>query len=276
MASGYEVEVTISSAKYLKNVNWRHGDLKPYAVVWVDPSAKFSTRVDEDGDTCPVWGDTLVIPLRSSIDYSTLFVDIVQARPSEDVKPLIGSARVPLREILDDVGVGGRSELRPKLKRPSGRPHGKLELRIMIRQPRYRAPDPYYATPYAVPQPPPPQQSRDYVAPPPPPPQYRDYGAPRQYDNYQNASPYQAGPTYGGYSSYGPSSPYNQGAQPVEQKKGSKYGMGTGLAVGAVAGVLGGLAIGEGVDYVEDKIADRAADRVEDNFDGDDYGDDDY
>ncbi|KAG6413977.1 hypothetical protein SASPL_126693 [Salvia splendens] len=70
MAGRYQVEVTITSAKDLKNVNWRHGSLKPYAVAWVDPNAKSSTHVASDGDTSPTWDQTLLIPFDSPIEDS--------------------------------------------------------------------------------------------------------------------------------------------------------------------------------------------------------------
>ncbi|XP_042510270.1 protein SRC2-like [Macadamia integrifolia] len=244
-----EVKVSISSAKDLKNVNWRYGTLQPYAVVWLDPKSKLSTRVDPSGDTSPVWDETLVIPLYPPLeDRKTLFIDIVHANATGDTKPLIGSARLRLKEILDDVGFGQPLHRTLRLNRPSGRPHGKVEASITVRDPRYREPDPYpyIAAPYAVP------------------PSVPAYG----YSYAPQAA--------GGYPSYD-SGPYGQGgsgyAGRVEksEKSKSKYGVGTGLAVGAVAGVLGGLAIAEGVDYVEDKIADDVAERVEDG-DGSDHG----
>ncbi|KAF9600935.1 hypothetical protein IFM89_014062 [Coptis chinensis] len=297
MASPFELEVTISSAKDLKNVNWRHGDLKPYAVVWVDPTSKFSIKVDQDGDTCPVWNETLVIPLYSPIEDSTLSIDIIHAYAAEDVKPLIGSARIPISEIVNDVGIGEWAERSLKLKRPSGRPHGKLNVNILVRRPRYRAPDPYYAPPYGVP---PPATSRDY--------QSAHSSYPYQNQN-PNPSPYASAPsgypynppggypqgTYGagqggypqetgqGYGSVqggypqGTGQGYGSGPGPEysavqQEKKNKKLGMGTGLAIGAVAGVLGGLVLAEGVEHVEHKIADDAAEKVEEDSAYDDGG----
>jgi hypothetical protein len=289
MASRYEVEVKISSGRDLKNVNWRHGPIRPYAVVWVDPKNKSSSRVDEQGDTCPHWDDSLVIPLPGPVDdYSSLYIDIVHAGSEEGTKPLIGSARLKLTEVLDDVGFGERAQRTLQLKRPSGRPHGKVEVKVEIRQPRYHAPDPYYAPPYGVP---PPSASRSVEYAPPPPTYGNPYAAPPQpHDPYYSAAP-PAGYPYSGYNaqaqaqapygqpSYG-QAPYGQPSYGQEEKKkSSKFGMGTGLAVGAVGGVLGGLAIAEGVDYVEDKIADDAADKVEDRLEDDDdggYDGDDY
>ncbi|XP_073305711.1 uncharacterized protein [Primulina huaijiensis] len=285
MASRYEVEVTITSAKDLKNVNWRHGKLKPYAVVWIDSKNKCSSRVDDEGDTSPYWDQKLTIPFDSSIEDSTLYIDIVHADADEGTKPLIGSAKLPLRDVVDDVGFGSPADRKLELKRPSGRPHGKLEVKVSVREPRYRpAPDPYHAPPYGVP----PPGSRDYAPPPPygnpygapPPPAYgqqtgyQGYGQPSygQPTGYGQPAVY-GQPYYGQPAGYGQGSYYGQ-PPPVEGKKESKFGgMGTGLAVGAVAGALGGLALAEGFDSLEDHIADDAADRVEDDFgdDGDDY-----
>lgn len=265
MASRYEVEVTITSAKDLKNVNWRHGELKPYAVVWVDPKSKCSTHVDDAGDTSPYWDQKLLIPFNTPIDESTLYIDIVHAQATEDTKPLIGSARLPLR----DVGLGSRTDRTLDLKRPSGRPQGKLEVTVSVREPSYRAPDPYYAPPYGVP----PAGTRDYQAPPPyasaygtPPPQPAYAAPPSGYAAY-------GGPPSYGQAAYGQSSYYGQPGY-VEEKKKSKFGgMGTGLAVGAAAGVLGGLALAEGVDALEDHITDDVAEKVEDDFG---YDEEDY
>lgn len=286
MASRYELEVKIQSARDLKNINWKYGTLKPYAVVWIDPKNKSSTKVDPEGDTSPYWDETLVIPFSSPIEDATLHIDVVHVVDAdEDTKPLIGSARLRLSEVVDDVGLGESSQRTLQLKRPSGRPQGKVEVKVTVREPRYRTSDSYYAPPYGVP---PPGTARDFSAPPPPP-YAAPYSAPPN-PYYSTAPP--SGYPYGGYNapapygqsnygqpSYGQAS-YGQPAygdqayygQPEEKKK-SKYGMGTGLAVGAVAGVLGGLAIGEGVDYLEDKIAEDAAERVEDDLG---YGDEDF
>jgi len=272
MASRYELEITIESAKDLKNVNWRNGPLKPYVVVWVDPHNRLTTRVDDEGDKSPYWDQTLVVPFNSPIEESTLYMDVVHSKADEGTKPLIGSARIHLR----DIGFEERTSSKLELVRPSGRPQGKVEVRVIVRQPRYRAPDPYYAPPYGA--------SRDpYSAPAP-------YGS-RYGPSYQAAPPptgysYNAAPTAYGQPApeYGQSVP-TYGQTPgygQEEKKKSKFGMGTGLAVGAVGGLLGGLVLAEGIDHVEDHIADKAAEKAEEDEDDDgdddngDYDDDDY
>lgn len=237
----FEVEVTISSAKDLKNVNWRHGDLRPYAVVWVDPIAKCTTRVDDRNDTSPTWNEKLTIPLHDrSFHDSTLFVDVVHANARDGTKPLVGSTRVSLRDVVEEVGLGGKWSTWLNLKRPSGRPHGSLGAKVEVRDLRYYAPPPVtYAPPYG-------QQATPY--------------------------PYAAAPPAGypyGQPAYGQPA---YGAPAQDKKKGGKFGVGTGLAVGAAAGLLGGLAIAGAVDHVEGKIADDVAERVEDEHGYDDEG----
>ncbi|XP_040383636.1 protein SRC2 homolog [Oryza brachyantha] len=264
-ASRYDVEVTVASARDLKNVNWRHGDLKPYAVLWIDSGAKCSTRVDLDNGESPTWDDKVTVPLppSSRLDDAVLYVDVVHANAAEGVKPLVGSARLPLRDVLADTGVGGRASRSLRLKRPSGRPQGRLDVRVAVREPaRYYDPSPYPA-PYQQ------QSSRDpYTA--------TAYGQPYAaappagYPSAYGSAP-PAVPAYGAYGS--------AAAAPVavaaDAKKKNKMGAGTGLAVGAAAGVLGGLALAGGASYLENKFEERVAERVEEHS-YDYYGDDDY
>ncbi|KAI3854142.1 hypothetical protein MKX03_022155 [Papaver bracteatum] len=261
-----EVEIRICSAQDLKNITWKHGPLQPYAVVWSDPSSKVTTKVDEYGDTCPNWDDKLTIPLSPPVinDDSYLYIDIVHSKSADDdvKKPLIGSIRVSLKEIVDEVGMGEWAHRKLNLKRPSGRPHGKLEVEIKVPESRHRAPDSYYA---------PPANTRYYspVGSYP----YSSGGDPHPYDQQpygQNPAPY-GQPNYGqpayGQPAYGGEQHYGGGSP--KREKDSKFGLGTGLAVGAVAGVLGGIAISEGIDHWEESIADDVEERLEEENSGD-------
>ncbi|KAL6838484.1 hypothetical protein ACP4OV_031729 [Aristida adscensionis] len=307
MGSRYEVEVTVGSARELKNVNWRNGDLKPYAVVWVDSGAKCSTRVDLDGGESPAWEEKLLVPLppASRLDDAVLYIDVVHANAAEGVKPLVGSARLALRDVLSDAGVGGRASRSLRLKRPSGRPQGRLDVRVAVKEPsRYYDPTPYPAPAYANH-----TSSRDpYAAPASA--GYASggaygYGSGAGAGGYGAAQPYAAAPPAGYPSSYGaapPAAAYGAAAAPVAaygaaapaaggapaagygaapavqqqqdgKKGGGKMGMGTGLAVGAAAGVLGGLALAGGASYLENKFEERVAERVEENLEREDsYG----
>uniref|UniRef100_N1QU87 Uncharacterized protein n=1 Tax=Aegilops tauschii TaxID=37682 RepID=N1QU87_AEGTA len=94
MGSRYEVEVTVGSARDLKNVNWRNGDLQPYAVLWVDDGPKCSSRVDLDNGESPVWDEKLTVPLPPStarLEDAVLRIDVVHANAGGGTKPLVGS-----------------------------------------------------------------------------------------------------------------------------------------------------------------------------------------
>ncbi|KMZ59856.1 Calcium-dependent lipid-binding (CaLB domain) family [Zostera marina] len=297
MASHYELDVSVISGKNLKNVNWKNGDLRPYVVLWVDPATKVTTGVDQENDDDPIWDARVVVPIPppsygvNSIEDGALYVDVVHAvsGDEEGVNPLVGSAKLKLKEVIEEVGVGESITKTLKLKRPSGRPHGKLKVSICVREPvrHYPPPGGDAYRPHGMVY----EESR------------RDFGGgygtePVGYPQYAAAGsqpgggyPYYGGgggaPPTSGYPYYGggeggapPSSgyPYHGGdgqaygapGVVVEEKKESKFGgMGTGLAVGAVAGVLGGLAIAEGIDYVEDKFDDEVAEQVEEQLEDD-------
>uniref|UniRef100_K3YNE5 C2 domain-containing protein n=1 Tax=Setaria italica TaxID=4555 RepID=K3YNE5_SETIT len=285
MGSRYEVEVTVGSASNLKNVNWRNGDLKPYAVLWVDDGPKCSTRVDLDNGENPVWDDKLVVPLpppsAARLDDAVLCIDVVHANAAEGVKPLVGSARLPLRDVLDDAGIGAKVSRTLTLKRPSGRPQGRLDVRVAVREAaRYYDPNPYPAPGYGNPAG---AGSRD---------PYYAGGGQAPYGQPAYAAP-PAGYPAGGSATYGggygaaaapPPAAYGAvGGDPAAYAtaapgKSSKMGMGTGLAVGAAAGVLGGLALAGGASYLEDKLEDHVAEKVEEDLyaggDDGDYDDD--
>ncbi|WOL05412.1 hypothetical protein Cni_G14141 [Canna indica] len=259
----YEAEITIESGHDLKNVNWRNGDLSPYVVAWIDPAAKCSSRLATGGDDDdPIWDEKLVIPLPPGLplEDATLYLDVVHAGTGEGVKPLVGSARLPLREVLDEVGLGGKLTKKIKLKRPSGRPQGKLLVHVVVREVASR-----YYDPYGVP-PPGTGAGYGYAQAP----SGYPYGAPPSGDYGYRAAPAAYGAPPAAYgappASYGAApAAYGapQAAYGYEQKQHKKgMGMGTGLAVGAAAGLLGGLAIAEGVDYLEDKVEDEVEEEV--------------
>ncbi|KAL6646393.1 hypothetical protein ACP70R_018001 [Stipagrostis hirtigluma subsp. patula] len=289
MGSRYEVEVTVASARDLKNVNWRNGDLKPYAVLWVDDGPKVSTRVDLDNGENPTWDEKLVVPLPPSaaarLEDAVLHVDVVHANAAEGVKPLVGSARLPLRDVLDDAGLGGRASRTLRLKRPSGRPQGRLDVRVAVREAaRYYDPSPYpppYANPAGA-------GSRDpyYAQATPLPPPSAPYGQPSPYAAPPAGYPVAAAAAPAASYGYGTAPPPAYGAAPPaygaagaaqnQKQKGGKMGMGAGLAVGAATGVLGGLALAGGASYLEHKLEDRVAERVDDDVYGGGDDDDDY
>ncbi|KAL2555683.1 Calcium-dependent lipid-binding (CaLB domain) family protein [Forsythia ovata] len=290
----YDLDITIVNAKHLKNVNWRQGDLRPYVIFWVDPDRRLATKPDDSGTTRPVWNERFVLPLSLPPRDSLLTLEIFHSRPSETSKPLVGTLRIELRDVLVDSNESATRVKSFELKRPSGRPHGKIRLKLSLRErpnDNYQtAPPSSYMYSTAPPPPLPTYPGRDYRGyspapysslpvvhqppsmsspPPPPAPQsfsYTTYSDPYSgyYPGYysQVPPPPPPRPFFDRQSSYGgpgPSAPVDYAPYDHQKRGSGKFGMGmgTGLAVGAVAGALGGLALEEGIKYEEEKIADR-------------------
>ncbi|KAG5595297.1 hypothetical protein H5410_036529 [Solanum commersonii] len=240
----YDLKITIVSAKHLKNVNWHHGDLKLYVIFWVDPDQHRATQVDDSGNTQPVWNERFILHLPQSQSPPhdvVLTLEIFHSKPSKTPKPLVGSLRVPLKEM---VNIDDFNKIRTfELRRPSSRPHD------------YQIAPPsscYYST----------------APPPPPPPSYRTFPSSpyplnlillrrlgfsdpysTYFPGYYSQAPLPPRPFVERQSSYGslgsrPSAPVDY-YPPYDQKRSGKMGMGVGtrLAVRVVAGALGGLTL---------------------------------
>ncbi|KAF5771110.1 putative C2 domain-containing protein [Helianthus annuus] len=280
-----DLEITIVSAKHLKNVNWRNGDLTPYVIFWLDPDRRLATKSDDSNSTKPIWNERFLIPVPPS-PSPLLTLEIFHSKPSDTPKPLVGSLRVPINDLPnpDDSTVVRTFDLR----RPSGRPDGKIRLKLAIRErvlPDYQnTPQPayYYATaPHSnygrfppsvyntspsqsLPPPPPPPAA---PSPPPPPPQpthtyhYGAYSDP--YSGYYQS----VGGGGGGYYSQPPapvvpqtprayayaerSSGYGGPSAPVDNN--AQYESKPKTGVGALSGGLSGLSIDDRVRYEEEK-----------------------
>ncbi|CAI9773999.1 unnamed protein product [Fraxinus pennsylvanica] len=289
----YNLDIMVVNAKHLKNVNWRQGELRPYVVLWVDPDRRLSTKPDDSGTTRPVWNERFVLPLSLSPRDSLLTLEVFHSRPSEASKPLVGTLRIELRDLLVDTNDSATRVKTFELKRPSGRPHGKIRLKLSLRE----RPNEIYQTAHpssymystAPPPPLPTYPGRDYRGysppysslpavhpppampspPPPPAPQsfsYTTYSDPYSgyYPGYYTQVP--PPPTHrqflerqSNYGGPGPSAPVDYAPYDHQKRGSGKFGMGmgTGLAVGAVAGALGGLALEEGIKYEDEKITER-------------------
>ncbi|KAJ0244867.1 Calcium-dependent lipid-binding [Hirschfeldia incana] len=215
-----DLVVTVVSAKHLKNVNWRNGDLKPYVVLHLDSDHnRVSTRSEDS--IKPVWNERITLPLTRSVHESVLNVEILHS--DDAAKTLVGSVRFPLIRLIDSEGGGMIPESISSLDllRPSGRPQGKIRLKLAIKD---------------RPIPPPPQrpqsQPRDYYSapqgnhyyspsPPPPPPaphrDYREFSSPSPYpftDHYYSGFYYPPPPPP--RSMYDRASNYGQPSAPVD------------------------------------------------------------
>ncbi|KAF8104051.1 hypothetical protein N665_0181s0072 [Sinapis alba] len=138
--------VTVVSAKHLKNVNWRIGDLKPYVVLHLDPDHRLSTRSDDS--TKPVWNERITLPLTRSVRESVLSIEIFHSNSSDLAKALVGSVRFPLVRLVNSEGAMMIPESINSLElvRPSGRTQGTIRLKLEMKK-RPIQPQNYYSAP---------------------------------------------------------------------------------------------------------------------------------
>ncbi|KAJ6315665.1 hypothetical protein OIU78_019019 [Salix suchowensis] len=284
------LEITIISAKHLKNVNWRNGDLKPYATFYLDNSDHhLATHADDSLSTRPVWNERFTIPMIRP--DSVLTLDVFHSKPSETPKPLVGTVKFPLSQILDSGESTSYSVRSLELLRPSGRPQGKVLVKLEVKerplpppvQDYHTAPNysHYYNPAPAPPPPPPPPPARDYREYSPSPYGYTDqYGYYPAYYPPQPPLPSQplynrashnslpAGPSAPVDLSFQPSpSPYDhKPTPPVSLPKTSNYGVPSGPSAPVdysygkcsgpeISGAMGGLNLEEGSSYEKEKVA---------------------
>nr|XP_027191754.1 uncharacterized acetyltransferase At3g50280 [Cicer arietinum] len=290
-----DLDLTILSAKHLKNVNWKNGDLKPYVVFWLDPDRRLATKSDDSGNTSPIWNERFTLPLPLPLQDSSLTLEIFHSKPSDTPKPLVATLRLPLKDLHD---LHDSTQIRKfPLIRPSGRPHGKIHLKIGLLGRSPPSPQTFdYANSNPNPNPNPNPSFvyyRGYSPSPSPSPSHSPYTSYTSYTDsysggyypgYYSGAPYPPPPPrpffernsgyVAGAGPSGPSAPVDYSSsydQTLPRPKGGKLGLGTGLAVGAVAGALGGLALEEGLKYEEHRIAERVESDAASARD--DYGD---
>ncbi|KAG2723858.1 hypothetical protein I3843_02G166700 [Carya illinoinensis] len=242
-----DLELTIVSAKHLKNVNWKNKDLKPYA--------------------------SFTFPLTNPVQDFVLTLEIFHSKPSKTPMPLVGTLRVPLKDLANNPDDPIRIKTF-QLTRPSVVRERPLSLDYHV------APQPSYYYSGATTLPP-----HDYKG-------YSPYTLPLFALSPLQPSPvsylYSSDPNaysgyYIGYYSSAPPPPipprpffdqpmnYGGPGGPNGPSAVDYSGLGTGLAMGAVVGALGGLALEEGLKYEQENIMDRVENDVAARDDYSDY-----
>ncbi|BBN10464.1 hypothetical protein MPTK1_5g03770 [Marchantia polymorpha subsp. ruderalis] len=135
------LELTVMAAEELKNVS-TFGKMDLYAVAWVDPAAKRSTRVIHKAGRNPVWNDCVSLSLENYLRYypnSYLTVEIFSEANLGD--KVVGTGRLALHEIYRLTSRGGDEPalVTLQLQRPSGRPQGFIRLAMKVRGDATRA-----------------------------------------------------------------------------------------------------------------------------------------
>lgn len=141
VAAQFRVEMKITSASDLKNVNWRGcGQLRPYAAVWVDDDSKQYTYVAADaGGGSYSWANqTLFVPFTTYADGTILNIQFFhQSDPNDDTetKTIVGSNRIDLFKLVCDINLSRQWHDRScYLARDTGRPQGLAIIKVRIRR----------------------------------------------------------------------------------------------------------------------------------------------
>ncbi|XP_061356786.1 uncharacterized protein LOC133301181 [Gastrolobium bilobum] len=132
------LELNVISAQDLASVG---RNMKTYAVAWVHPDRKLSTRVDTQGHTNPTWNDKFVFRVDEEFlysDTSAIMIEIYALHWFKDVH--VGTVRVlvgnlippPARPFHNNRAPVGMRFVALQVRRPSGRPQGILNIGVAV------------------------------------------------------------------------------------------------------------------------------------------------
>ena len=132
------LELNVISAQDLAPVT---RNMRTYAVAWVHPDRKLSTRVDTQGHTNPTWNDKFVFRVDEEFlyaDTSAIMIEIYALHWFKDVH--VGTVRVlvgnlippPSRPFHNNRAPLGMRFVALQVRRASGRPQGILNIGVAV------------------------------------------------------------------------------------------------------------------------------------------------
>ncbi|KAB1219349.1 hypothetical protein CJ030_MR3G001168 [Morella rubra] len=134
------LELNVISAQDLANIS---RSMRTYAVAWVHPDRKLSTRVDTHGDSNPTWNDKFVFRVDEEFlhsDTSAIMVEIYALHWFRDIH--VGTVRVLVGNLIPTPSRSyhqhntypqvGMRFVALQVRRPSGRPQGILNIGVAV------------------------------------------------------------------------------------------------------------------------------------------------
>ncbi|KAJ1377937.1 C2 domain [Sesbania bispinosa] len=132
------LELNVISAQDLAPVG---RNMRTYAVAWVHPDRKLSTRVDTQGHTNPTWNDKFVFRVDEEFlyaDTSAIMIEIYALHWFRDIH--VGTVRVlvgnlippPARPFHNNRAPLGMRFVALQVRRASGRPQGILNIGVAV------------------------------------------------------------------------------------------------------------------------------------------------
>ncbi|XP_028793365.1 uncharacterized protein LOC114749063 [Neltuma alba] len=146
------LELNVISAQDLSPVSRA---MRTYAVAWIHPDRKLSTRVDTHGHKNPTWNDKFVFRVDEDFlyaDTSAVMIDIYALHWFKDIH--VGSVRVLIANLIpfprSNNPSSGMRFGALQVRRPSGRPQGILNIGVAVLDSSMRSMPLYTHNPSAV------------------------------------------------------------------------------------------------------------------------------
>ncbi|XP_009591729.1 uncharacterized protein [Nicotiana tomentosiformis] len=125
------IEISLISAQDLAPVS---KSLRTYALTWINPNKKRSTRIDNEGHNNPSWNDKFSFKVNDEFLYSetsAVHVEIYTVSWFRDV--LVGTVHVLLNNLINPfVNSNGKRFVALQIRRPSGNPQGILNMGVSL------------------------------------------------------------------------------------------------------------------------------------------------
>ncbi|KAJ1432323.1 C2 domain [Sesbania bispinosa] len=130
------LELNVISAQDLAPVG---RSMRTYAVAWIDPDRKLSTRVDSEGGTNPTWNDKFVFRIDEDFlydDTSTITIDIYALHWFRDIH--VGTAHVLAEDIIPPQS-SRPFHTQPELRRTKSDTSSMIGSEVMAHEKRAKA-----------------------------------------------------------------------------------------------------------------------------------------
>ncbi|KAJ6744294.1 INGRESSION PROTEIN FIC1 [Salix purpurea] len=125
------LEINVISGQDLAPVS---KSMRTYAVVWVHPGRKLSTKIDQNGHINPQWNEKFVFRVDETFinaENSSIMIEIYAAAWLRDVQ--IGSVRVLISNLFPSNYNNNKMRfVALQVRRPSGRPQGILNMGVQV------------------------------------------------------------------------------------------------------------------------------------------------
>ncbi|KAG2328764.1 hypothetical protein Bca52824_011492 [Brassica carinata] len=120
------LEMNIISAQELAPVT---RCMKTYAIAWIDPERKLTTRVDNTGGTSPTWNDKFVFRLDEEALYDGTSIVVIEIYALHWFKDIhVGTVQTLISDLVNPSS--GMRFVTLEVLRASGRPHGLLNIAV--------------------------------------------------------------------------------------------------------------------------------------------------